>query len=249
MNKKILHNSIKKVFLDLKDVEHFVFWELSSNDLYLKSLDVAYNTTILSSAKLRLPSYVDSSFVIKEPESLLKMIDIIEGDMVVDISLKNGSNFFTIKDETYEGNFVITDINYIPDYILEKKMMQPEEPISYDVQIPVNTSFVEKYVKAKKANKSSLVSIWTKDRKTFFQLGENNSFTNKIKFSMEFDAMFDMEQLSFSADLLQIVLERNKNAEGKIYIDPDGLMKLNFNEMVEGQNIETTYFIVAQDNI
>lgn len=249
MNKKVLYSAIKKVYLDLKEVEHFVFWDLVNSELKLKSLDVANNTTIMSTSKIAFPSYSDSSFVIKEPGDILKMIDIIDSEMKLDITLSAGDNCISIYDDTFEGRFVITDVNYIPDHILEKRNMEAEEPISYDIQIPVDMSFIDKFIKAKKANKSSLVSIWTKERKTYFQLGENNNFTNKVKFFMEFDSMFDMDELFFSADLIQSVLERNKSAQGKLFIDPSGLMKFVFNDTIEEQNVESTYFLVAQDNI
>lgn len=249
ISKKLLYSSIKKVFLDLKDVEHFIFWDLESRKLHLKSLDNAYNTHILSKCTLSFDSSFDSSFVLKEPEQFLKLVDIMDEQIKLDINISYGDNFIKMKDSSFESEYVIADINYIPEYILEKKKMEPEEPISYDVQIQLDGEFKEKFLKAKKANKSSLVFISTKDRTTYFQLGENNNFTNKIKFSIEMPGMFDMGTLSFSADIIQSVIERNKNANGKMFVDPEGLMKLNFREDIDGSVIETNYFLVAQDNI
>jgi hypothetical protein len=249
ISKKILHTSIKKVFLDLKEVEHFVFWDLHSRKLQLKSLDNAYNTHIMSSCTLNFDSSFDSSFVIREPDQLLKMIDIMYDQINLNINLSYGDNYIELKDSSFDSQYIIAYMNYIPDYIMEKKKMEPEEPISYDVQIELTSDFVEKFIKAKKANKSSLVSIWTKDTTTHFQLGENNSFTNKIKFSMEMPGIFDMEKLSFSADIIQAVLDRNKGGKGRMSVDPGGLMKLYFREEFESNLIESTYFLVAQDNI
>lgn len=249
MNKKVLYNSIKKVFLDLKDVEHFIFWDLSEGNLTLKSLDTAYNTTIMSMCSVRYPMKTDSSFVIKDPGDMLKMIDIIEENVSMTINLKAGDNFIVIKDDSFEGKFIITDINYIPPHVLEKKNMAPEEPISYDVQIPLDSVFIDKFSKARRANKSSTVTVWTDNRVTYFELGDINNFSNKIKFSMEFPGMFNMDKLIFSADIIQAVLDRNKSGVGKMFIEPEGLMKLWIEDSIGDDKMESTYFIVAQDII
>lgn len=244
MNKSILYSSIKKVFLDLKDVEHFIFWDIKDSRLHLKSLDTAYNTSVMSKVSIPFESRKDENLILKDPDSVLKVLDLYTDD--VDISIVSEKGYSII---LYDGNFkseiVVTDPNYVSDHIKENKEMEAEEPISYDAVFNVDTLFMEKFIKAKKANKSENISIWTKDRKTFFQLGDINNFSNKIQFHIEQDGMFDMNKLIYSSTIMQNIFDRNKKSKGTIYVDGSGLMKLTFLE----NDIESIYFLVCQDNI
>lgn len=249
MNKNIIISSIKKVFLDLKDVEPFIFWDSENYCLNLKSLDVAYNTTVMSTVSFSGFTEYNNSLVLKEPDSVLKCLDIADENIDIEFKKAEYSNSFFIKDSNFESEIIVADINYIPQHILEKKNTEPEEPISYDVTINVNSGFIDKFIKAKKANKSETVSIWTKDRISTFQLGDINNFSNKIKFSVEMEGIFDMKPLHFSSQILQIILERNKKGTGTIQVDPDGLMKLYFEESIGDIVLKSTYFLVSQDNL
>ncbi len=249
MNKNVLYSAVRKVFLDLKDVEHFVFWDTKDSILKLKSLDIAYNTTVMATSNVAYHSRVEHSVILKEPDLFLKTLDISTDDVEIEIKSSGMGNSIFIRDSSFESEIIVADINYISADVVEKKNSEPEEPISYDVQIDINQEFIDKFVKAKRANKSEVVSIWTKERKTVFQLGDDNNFSNKIKFAVEMEGMFEMNKLLFSSTIIQTIFDRNKKATGKLFVDPSGLMKLYFEETIDDQKISSTYFIVAQDSL
>lgn len=249
MDKNLLYTAVKKVFLDLKDVEHFIFWDVDSSKLTLKSLDVAYNTTVMSCSKISKIDMNNISIVLKDPDVFLKILDITNDDVSIEMKKIGNGNNIVIKDSNFESEIVVADSNFIPQHVMEKKNTEPDEPISYDVSMVIDSNFIDKFVKAKKANKSGIVSIWNKDRSSYFQLGDPNDFSNKIKFSITTDAMFDMGVLLFSSDIIQIIFERNKKSSGKMSVDPTGLMKIEFEERINGISLSTVYFLVAQDNL
>jgi hypothetical protein len=249
MNKDLLYSAVKKVFLDLKDVEHFIFWDVDKSKLSLKSLDVAYNTTVMSTSTVSKIDMTNTSIVLKDPDVFLKILDITNDDVTIEIKKIGNGNNISIKDSNFESDIVVADSNFIPQHILEKKNTEPEEPISYDVTMDIDSAFIDKFIKAKKANKSGVVSIWNKDRSSYFQLGDPNDFSNKITFSITADAMFDMDVLLFSSDIIQIIFERNKKSTGKMSVDPSGLMKIEFQERINDISLSAVYFLVAQDNL
>lgn len=244
MNKTLLYNSIKKVFLDLKDVEHFIFWDIKDSRLFLKSLDTAYNTSVMSKVAIPFESRVEQNLILKDPDSVLKVLDLYSDEVDIKILSDKGYSII-LNDGNFKSEIVVTDPNYVSDHIKENKEMEADEPISYDVVFHIDTAFMEKFIKAKKANKSENISIWTKERKTFFQLGDSNNFSNKIEFSIEQEGMFDMEKLIYSSTIMQNIFDRNKKSKGTIFVDGGGLMKLSFIE----NEIESNYFLVCQDNI
>ena len=249
MKKNLLHNCIKKVFLDLTDVEHFVFFDSGDNKFSFKSLDTKYSTTVMSLVTMNYMDHLKASVIIKEPDLFLKCLDIADDDVTLQVDSKIGASRIYMKDGSFESEIVVADPSFVPSNIIEKKNTEVEEPISYDVTIDVNADFVEKFVKARKANRSDTVSIWTKDRQSTFQLGDSNNFSNKIKFSVEMEGIFDMDKLVFSSVIIQTILERNKKGVGKIRVEPSGLMKLEFVENIDGVEVFSTYFMVANDSL
>jgi hypothetical protein len=106
---------------------------------------------------------------------------------------------------------------------------------------------INKFFAAKKANNCEILSVEAKDRKMKFELGEDTSYGNKIKFSVETDGVFDVPKMLFSSDIVEEIFSRNKGLEGKMFVSQEGLMKLSYLDKDSGA--ESKYFLIALDKI
>ena len=235
--KEILVSSIKKGFLDLTGVDdYYIFWTVESGRLRMSSYVIANKSSTLSSIEVENFYLPDSLAVIRDPGRLLKLINITGENLKVGIT----DNKMSLNDGNFDMEFVLCDPNTvgvrIPDI---------EEPISYELTIDLTDEFVNRYISAKSANNTEIVSVEVADRQARFELGEANGYTNKIKFSVTLDGIFNMERLLFSSDVIEEILKRNKGTQGKLYVCEDGLMKIEYND----GTIKSTYFLVALDKL
>lgn len=246
MTKNLITSGIKKTFLDLKGVEnYYIFFNIEEYILTLESAVTAFKSTTYSKLVVKGIDMSNADVVIWQPERLLKLLSIAEDDLKLTINKKYDTKL-VIKDNSFEQDFILCD----PDIINKNETVpQMEEPLSYDFVLPVDDNFIDKFLKAKKANGSEIVTVGVKDRKARFELGDDNSYSNKSRFFVEDEGMFDMKDMQFSSDVIQIILERNKGSKGTLFVDPDGLMKISFKEKIGSFEPEVTYFLIALDQL
>ena len=235
--KEILVSSIKKGFLDLTGVDdYYIFWTVESGRLRMSSYVIAHKSSTLSSIEVENFYLPDSLAVIRDPGRLMKLINITGEKLSVSIE----DNKMRLEDGSFDMEFVLCDPNTIG-----VKVPDIEEPISYELTIDLTDEFVNRYIAAKSANNTEIVSVEVANRQAKFELGEANGYTNKIKFSVNIDGMFNMERLLFSSDVIEEILKRNKGTQGKLYVCEEGLMKIQY---MDG-TIKSTYFLVALDKL
>lgn len=246
MLKQLIKTALEKSFIEMKGVEdYFIFWDLNDGKLVLRSAVVAFKTTTISEISLRGIDIPQSNFVIRDPKGLLNLLDIASDDVQIRVDSQKYGEKLIIKDSSFESEYTLCDPRAV-----KIKPAVIEEPISYDFVLNVDTDFNEKFLKAKKANSQvGIVSVEVKDRITRFQLGNNDSYSNKIKFTVEQDGMFDMNQCFFSADALNEVIKENKKLSGKICVHEEQLMKLAYVEKIGSINMEINYFTLALDQL
>lgn len=248
MNKQILINAIDKAFIEMKDVQEYnIFWNLEDSVLTLRSAVTAFKTTTIAEIVLKGVDIRPSKFVIRDPAKLLNILDIAENDIEIEIDDQKYGERLLIKDKSFESQFTLSNSIYV-----KVKPAIVEEPISYDFVLPIDASFSEKYLKAKKANTAAtVVSVEVKDRKARFELGDTTSFSNKIRFFVEDDGIFDMNKCLFSADAIREVVNTNKKSRGRISVSDETLMKISYDteKMGDGVSMDISYFTLALDQL
>lgn len=246
MTKSLITSGIRKTFLDLKGVEnYYIFWNIEDHVLTLEAVVTVFKSTTYSKLIVKGIDMSDADVVIWQPERLLKLLSIAEDDLKLTINKKYDTKL-VIKDNSFEQDFILCD----PDIINKQEVIpQMDEPLSYDFVLPLDEPFIDKFLKAKKANGSEIVTVGVKDRKARFELGDDNSYSNKSRFFIEDDGMFDMKELQFSSDVIQNILERNKGCKGTLFVDPGGLMKISFKEKIGSFEPEVNYFLIALDQL
>ena len=238
-SKEVIVSSIKKVFLNLKGVEdYYIFLNNKSNKIELSSYVIAHKSAVLSYCTIKKDTLSITDIIIRDPERLLKFLAITNENL----KIKQADNILLLEDGVYESEFVLCDPSAVPI-----KMPYIEEPISYDIQMVFTEELINKFFAAKKANNCEILSVEAKDRKMKFELGEDTSYGNKIKFSVETDGVFDVPKMLFSSDIVEEIFSRNKGLEGKMFVSQEGLMKLSYLDKDSGA--ESKYFLIALDKI
>lgn len=235
--KEILVSSIKKGFLDLTGVDdYYIFWSVKNHKLKLSSYVIAHKSSTLSLIDVENFYIHDSMAVVRDPGKLLKLLNI--GSERLNVSIDD--NKMKLEDGNFDMEFVLADPNTIG-----VRIPDIDEPETYELTIDLTEEFVGKYMAAKSANNTEIVSVEVDGKNAKFELGEANGYTNKIKFSVSLDTISDMERLLFSSDVIEEIFKRNKGTKGKMYVCEDGLMKIEFTE----NTIKSTYFLVALDKL
>lgn len=243
MNNNKLTDALKKVYFKFAGVEdYFIFWKCEDHILSLEATVKIFKSVLLSSIKLKEIDFQKSEFIIRNPEDLLSLLSIADEEVTL-IYERQYDSKLTIKDSNYEQVFILCDPN-TPGRKPERGIIE-EEPLSYDFVLHIDDEFANKFIKAKKANKSEVVTLEVKDRKATFQLGEDNGYTNKTRFFIEEDGMFDMEKISFSSDMIQSIFEKNKGMKGQLSVSDQGLMKIEYRT----DKVEIRYFLAALDEL
>lgn len=238
--KEILLTGLKKTYLNLTGVDdYYIFWKSDNGNLTLSSYVNAHGTSTLCKTKIVGTGISRSDFILNNPDKLLKILAISADNMELELP-SNTSLKLVLRDSVYESNFSLCDPSSIG-----VSLPKLEEPMSYDVVIELNDEFMNKFIQAKKANGSELVSVEVTDRVIRIQLGDNTDYSNKISFSVEEPGMFDMDKILFSSDVIEEIFARNKGSKGRLFVCPEGLMKISFTL----DKTETTYFIVALDKL
>jgi hypothetical protein len=235
--KELLISSIRKNFLDLTGVDdYYIFWKVEDRKIKLGSYAIAHKSSTLSIVEVDPVFIPNSSALIRDPGRLLKMLAITNDNLKIEIA----DNKMKLSDDAYDLEFILCDQSTVGI-----KLPLIEEPLSYDIILEINDDFANKFISAKNANSSEIVSVEVKDRKAKFELGETNGYSNKIKFSIELDGMFEMEKILFSSDIIEEIFKRNKNSNGKLYVCEDGLMMIEYQK----EEIKSKYFLVALDKL
>jgi hypothetical protein len=238
--KEVLMTGLKKTYLNLSGVDdYYIFWKVSKGDMKLSSIVSAHGTKTLCSTKIKSVSIDQSEFVLNNPDKLLKILNISGEDLKIKLPTKTNLKL-SISDKVYDSEFTLCD-----PLAIGISLPELEEPDSYDVVLELTDDFINRFIQAKKANGSELVSVEVVNRTIRFQLGDNTDYSNKISFAVEEQGIFDMEKVLFSSDILEEIFTRNKGNKGRLFVSPEGLMKLIF----DGPDTESIYYIVALDKL
>lgn len=238
--KEVLLTGLKKTYLNLTGVDdYYIFWNADMGTLNLSSFVSAHGTSTLCKTKIKDTGISNSTFVLGNPDKLLKILGISGEDLNVELPT-NTSLKLVLRDSVYESNFSLCDPSSIgvslPDL---------EEPLSYDIQIELTDELSQRFIQAKKANGSEFLSVEVTDQRIKLQLGDNTDYSNKISFFLDEPGMFDIEKTLFSSDIIEEIFVRNKGTKGRLFVSSEGLMKIAFST----DTTETTYFIVALDKL
>jgi len=197
----------------------------------------------------------DSNIGISNTSQLIKLINITNGDVMLQF-LKTHKVFtkLIVSDNQFTTNYTLADTLTIP------KSGTYNGSQDFHLETSLDKEMIVALIKAKSAlDDSSTVMIRSyHSLDGDFQLelifGGDIEYSNKVSYFIpniiqkdvpsEFMSSLSEYKIGFNSDLMKDILSVNKDAdESKLYINLDGLMKLEFIT----DNIKSTYYIVQKD--
>ena len=197
----------------------------------------------------------DSNIGISNTSQLVKLINITNGDVMLQF-LKSHKVFtkLIVSDNQFTANYTLADTLTI------NKSGTYNGSQDFHLEMSLDKEMITALIKAKSALDDS-TTVMLKPNVSLddeFQLelifGGDIEYSNKVSYFIpnivqknvpkDFMNSFSDFKIGFNSDLLKDILSVNKDAdESKLYVNLDGLMKLEFTT----ENIKSTYYIVQKD--
>lgn len=246
MNKEILVSLLNKAYIKASD-DNKVLVETNDGSVVLKSLLATEKSKTLSCVTFESFQLQNSNIVLVDTKKLLSMLSIHDGE--IDMKLEYKGDIFTklfIDDKLYNSEFSLADPSII------EKLPSIDEPESYTLNLSLTNDFIDKFTNAKKANpETNTFFIYPSGKELIFVIGDNTNYSNKIKFSITLKRELNFKPLLFSANVFNNILSVNKsNLElFTMSLFDEGLLKLHFIENINDIQIDSEYFLIAEENI
>jgi hypothetical protein len=238
MNKSLLIDVIEKYHLN--NTVESAKWTIKDKKLNIRF--ITPNKNLIGEISAINFDLTDCEIGIYNTAQLLKLIKVT--DEYIELSVNKGNYGkaleLLVKDNQFDLSYYLSDLSLI------EEIPEVNEPISYDAIIETGRSFAEKFMAAKKALgdiKRFTVKSHKVDGNTeiLFTLGDNATYTNKIKFSEPSECLLGMNEVPFPIDYFNDILDVNKLADsGTIKISDEGLLTISFKEGF----VESKYFLV-----
>jgi hypothetical protein len=229
MEKQLLTSVIEKYYLG--GINERVKWTVKD-----KKVTILFTSQTKDLAgSIEAPDFDidDCTLGIYDTNKLLKLVNITNQFLQLEVETKNGtSTKLSIADNEYDLVYHLADLRMMP----METMVLDETQISFDYSFIIDSEFIERYNKAKKALGSDEVKVQalindSDDKGIYFTLGGKTSHDNKVAFQTS-TSTFEIPSPEFlyNADYLLEIFATNKGTEGVGYFDENGILKLEFTD-------------------
>ena len=240
IEKNILQSIISKYHLG--GIIEAVKWEIKQNNLTINFNlpsgemigNIIYNEIGID----------DTDICINNTSQLIKLLNVINENITVDIIKQGKTNIqLNLSDKQFKVNYVLADSMIIP------KTATLNDDIVFNIETELTQDVIGSLIKAKSALPDSEVVVINYDslsNNLSFEFGGDIDYANKISYKIHEVNTFDNVQelkINFNSSVIKEILSNNKDIDnGKMSLNEDGLMKLEFTK----NNLVSTYFLVAR---
>jgi hypothetical protein len=229
MEKQLLTSVIEKYYLG--GINERVKWTIKDKKVTI--LFTSQTKDLAGSVEAPDFDIDDCTLGIYDTNKLLKLVNITNQFIQLEVETKNGtSTKLSIADNEYDLVYHLADLRMMP----METMVLDETQISFDYSFVIDSEFIERYNKAKKALGSDEVKVQalindSDDKGIYFTLGGKTSHDNKVAFQTS-TSTFEVPSPEFlyNADYLLEIFATNKGTEGVGYFDENGILKLEFTD-------------------
>ncbi len=231
-------------FIELYNLGGFVpAVKLVSDGDSLKTSFVSDDKTLAGSVSMSSIKIEKGEYGIYDTNQLKKMLNVLEDNIEITVN-KNDSRAISlsITDNSTDSMFMLADLSVIPNAPKIKEIK------TYDVEIPIDDGFVDKFTRAKNAlqDVNTFTLLTNKKGKMELVIGYSGISTNRIKLDVSPIAGKDKldNPISFNADYFREVLNKNKGSTGAVYkIASAGISNLSF----KTNDYESNYFLIKKE--
>jgi hypothetical protein len=239
IQKRILSNFISKYHLN--GLIEKVQWNSDDN---VKTGFINDSQTLLGYVTLKDVDFPKGKLGIFNTGTLTKMLNILDGELLIDITKTNGIPAkLNLEDTNYSISCNLADPSIIKSLPLQST---PPTPAS---KFDITQEFINRFIKSKDAL-SDLEAFTVKTDEGFngnelvFTLGTETE-SNRIKFSVGVDKDDFLPKSPYNADLLREILKCNRTClSGEFFVYSEGLIMMKFVE----EQIESKYYLIRNQN-
>ncbi len=192
--------------------------------------------TLVGMVRLNESEIEDSSFGIYTTSDLSKILGIMKPDINIKL---NGTddrfNSMTLSDGTFNGKFILSDLDIIP-----KPAKLNQLPV-FEMEIKIDKQFIDNFLSAKSAVDTDIFAIKSYDEKIELIMNYSTINSNNITYEIKGTSTTNFNATPFSAEKVRNILVANKNCEnGLLKISTQGLAEFSFSE----KNFESKYYLI-----
>lgn len=239
MEKQLLTSVIEKYYLG--GIHEKVKWTIKDKKITI--LFTSATKDLAGSIEADGFDLDDCVIGVYDTNKLLKLINITNQFVQLSVETKNGtSTKLSIADNEYDLVYHLADLRMMST----ETMVLDESQIDFNYSFTIDSDFIERYNKAKKALGSDEVRIQALfneegDKGIYFTLGGKTSHDDKISFQST-DSIFSVpsDEYQFNANYLLEIFTENKGADGTGKFDENGILKLEF---IDERNIKSLYYL------
>jgi hypothetical protein len=239
MEKQLLTSVIEKYYLG--GIHEKVKWTIKDKKITI--LFTSATKDLAGSIEADGFDLDDCVIGVYDTNKLLKLINITNQFVQLSVETKNGtSTKLSIADNEYDLVYHLADLRMMST----ETMVLDESQIDFNYSFTIDSDFIERYNKAKKALGSDEVRIQALfneegDKGIYFTLGGKTSHDDKISFQST-DSIFSIpsDEYQFNANYLLEIFTENKGANGTGKFDENGILKLEF---IDERNIKSLYYL------
>jgi hypothetical protein len=238
MEKQLLVSVIEKYYLN--GIHEKVKWTIK--DKKIQILFTSATKDLAGSVEADGFDLEDCVLGVYDTNKLLKLIGITNQFIQLNVETKNNtSTKLNIADQEYDLTYHLADLRMVS----METMVLDESQISFDYSFNIDSEFIERYNKAKKALGSDEVKIQALfnddgDKGIYFTLGGKTSHDDKISFQTPSAYMkVPSQEFQYNANYLFEIFSENKGVDGIGSFDENGILKLEFAE----DSIKALYYL------
>ena len=239
MDKQLLTSVIEKYYLG--GIHEKVKWTVKDKKVVI--LFTSATKDLAGSVEADGFDIDDCTLGIYDTNKLLKLVNITNQFITLDVESKNGvSTKLNIADMEYDLTYHLADLRMMP----METMVLDETQITFTYQFDIDTEFIDRYNKAKKALGSDEVKIQALfsdegEKGIYFTLGGKTSHDDKISFQVSAPSFeIPSSEYQYNANYLFEIFSENKGATGTGYFDENGILKLEF---TTEDSIKSLYYL------
>jgi hypothetical protein len=239
MEKQLLTSVIEKYYLG--GIHEKVKWTIKDKKITI--LFTSATKDLAGSIEADGFDLDDCIIGVYDTNKLLKLINITNQFVQLGVETKNGTaTKLSIADNEYDLVYHLADLRFIST----ETMVLDESQIDFNYSFTIDTDFIERYNKAKKALGSDEVRIQALfneegDKDIYFTLGGKTSHDDKISFQSSSSTFtIPSSEFQFNANYLLEIFTENKGADGTGMFDENGILKLEF---IDERNIKSLYYL------
>lgn len=180
---------------------------------------------------------------IYDTSQLKKMISVLEDNIDIGVNkIEDRAVSWNVSDGSTDSTILLADLSVIPAAPKIKEIK------SYDVEIPMDDNFIDKYIKAKSAlpDVETFTLLMNKKEKMEMVIGYSSINTSRIKLDVSPVVGKDKleKPISFNANYFREIVNKSRGHGGIVFkVAAAGISNIHF----KSQDFDATYYIIKKE--